>query len=103
MMSLYVGLRRNTALAGIVGFSGALIGAESLPQEIRTRPPVLLIHGDSDEIVPFQALSLAEQGLRAAGIAVESLTCPGLGHGIDEAGLKRGGAFLRRVFAAAGH
>jgi phospholipase/carboxylesterase len=99
MMSLYVGLRRAKVVAGIVGFSGALIGAESLPQEIRSRPPVLLIHGDSDEIVPFQALSLAEQGLRAAGVAVDSLTCQGLGHGIDEAGLKRGGAFLRQIFA----
>src|SRR6201997_5344382 len=56
MMSLYVGLRRAKALAGIVGFSGALIGSETLPQDIRSRPPVLLIHGDSDEIVPFQAL-----------------------------------------------
>jgi phospholipase/carboxylesterase len=103
MMSLYVGLRRAKALAGIVGFSGALIGSETLPQDIRSRPPVLLIHGDSDEIVPFQALSLAEQGLKAAGVRVESLICPGLGHGIDEAGLKRGGAFLRQIFANAGH
>jgi phospholipase/carboxylesterase len=103
MMSLYVGLRRAKAPAGILGFSGALIGAESLPQEIRSRPPVLLIHGDSDEIVPFQAMALAEQGLKAVGLSVESLTCPGLGHGIDEAGLKRGSAFLRQIFAARGH
>ena len=97
MMSLYVGLRRAKALAGIIGFSGALIGAEALPEEIRSRPPVLLIHGDSDEIVPFAALSMAEQGLKAAGVPVDSLACPGLGHGIDEAGLKRGGAFLQKV------
>jgi phospholipase/carboxylesterase len=97
MMSLYVGLRRAKALAGIVGFSGALIGAELLAQEIRSRPPVLLIHGDSDEIVPFAALSMAEQGLKAAGVPVDSLTCPGLGHGIDEAGLKRGAAFLQKA------
>jgi phospholipase/carboxylesterase len=103
MMSLYVGLRRAKALAGIVGFSGALIGSETLPQDIRSRPPVLLIHGDSDEIVPFQAMAIAEQGLKAAGVPVESLTCLGLGHGIDEAGLKRGAAFLRRIFATAGH
>jgi phospholipase/carboxylesterase len=53
--------------------------------------------------VPFQALALAEQGLKAARVRVESLICPGLGHGIDEAGLKRGGAFLRQIFANAGH
>lgn len=97
MMSLYVGLRRAIAPAGIVGFSGALIGAEALPQEIRVRPPVLLIHGDADEIVPPAALPMAVAGLSAAAVPVESLTCPGLGHGIDEAGLERGGAFLRQV------
>jgi phospholipase/carboxylesterase len=97
MMSLYVGLRRAIAPAGIVGFSGALIGSETLAQEIRVRPPVLLIHGDADEIVPPEALPMAVAGLTAAGVPVESLTCPGLGHGIDEAGLASGGAFLRQV------
>jgi len=97
MMSLYVGLRRAQPLAGIVGYSGALVGAELLPHEIRSRPPVLLIHGDADQVVPPQAHPLAVQALTAAGVAVEELLCPGLGHGIDEAGLRRGGEFLRRV------
>lgn len=99
MMSLYVGLRRATAPAGILGFSGALIGAETLAQELRSRPPVLLVHGDADEVVPPQALPVAVSVLEAAGVPVESLSCPGLGHGIDEAGLQRGGAFLRAVLA----
>jgi phospholipase/carboxylesterase len=97
MMSLYVGPRRAKALAGIVGYSGALIGAETLAEDIRTRPPVLLVHGDADEIVPPQAFPLAVAGLRSAGVAVEELICPGVGHSIDEAGLRRGGEFLRRV------
>jgi phospholipase/carboxylesterase len=100
MTSLYVGLRRAQASAGILGYSGALIGAETLSQEIRARPPVLLVHGDADEVVPPQALPLAAEGLEAAGVPVETLTCPGLGHGIDEEGLKRGGDFLRACFAA---
>jgi phospholipase/carboxylesterase len=100
MMSLYVGLRRATAPAGILGFSGALIGAETLAEEIRARPPVLLVHGDADEVVPPQALPMAVAGLEAVGVPVESLTCPGLGHAIDEAGLREGGRFLRRVLAA---
>lgn len=52
MMALHVGLRRSTQLAGIVGFSGALSGAEELKTEIRTRPPILLVHGDADEMLP---------------------------------------------------
>jgi phospholipase/carboxylesterase len=97
MMSLYVGLRRATAPAGIIGYSGALIGADDLPREIRVRPPVLLVHGDADEVVPPRALPMAVKGLEAAGVPVDSLTRPGLGHGIDEVGLREGGAFLRRV------
>ena len=100
MMSLYVGLRRALAPAGILGYSGALIGADSLKQEIRARPPVLLVHGDADDVVPPQALPLAVEGLKYAGVTVESLMRPGLGHGIDEEGLQEGGAFLRRVLAA---
>jgi phospholipase/carboxylesterase len=97
MMSLYVGPRRPKTLAGIVGYSGALIGADTLTQDIRSRPPVLLVHGDADQIVPPQAFPLAVAGLKSVGIAVEELICPGLGHSIDEAGLRRGGEFLRRV------
>ena len=99
MMSLYVGLRRDPAPACIIGYSGALVGADTLAAEIRGRPPVLLVHGDADEVVPPQMLPLASQGLAAAGVPVEVLVRPGLGHGIDEEGLKRGGVFLRRAFA----
>ena len=99
MMSLHVGLRREKALAGIIGFSGALRTGESLAAELRSKPPVLLVHGDADPVVPFQALGAAETALKALGVPVESLVRPGLGHSIDEAGLRAGGAFLRRVLA----
>lgn len=101
MMSLYVGLRRAKAVAAILGYSGALVGAETLAQEIRARPKVFLVHGDADEIVPPQVLPMAVRELKAAGVPVEELVCPGLGHGIDEAGLMRGGDFLRQAFAKA--
>jgi phospholipase/carboxylesterase len=94
MMSLYVGLRRARPVAGIVGFSGALVGAELLAGEIRSRPRVLLVHGDADQMVPFEALAMAERMLTAVDVPVETLTRPGLGHGIDEAGLKAAARFL---------
>lgn len=97
MMSLYVGPRREKQLAGIVGYSGRLIAPELLPQEIRSKPPVLLAHGTADEVVPYDSMADAEKGLTAAGIEVETLSCPGIGHGIDENGLVRGAEFLHKV------
>jgi phospholipase/carboxylesterase len=94
MMSLYCGLRRAKAPACILGYSGALAGAALLAKEIRCRPPVLLIHGEDDPVVPFTSLDVAVKTLAAVGVKVESLARPGLGHSIDEEGLKRGGEFL---------
>jgi phospholipase/carboxylesterase len=94
MMSLYVAPRRARSIAGVVGYSGALIGADTLAQEVKSKPPVLLVHGEADDIVPFQAMAAAAAGLRAAGLAVETLARPDLPHSIDDAGLTRGGSFL---------
>jgi phospholipase/carboxylesterase len=97
MMSLFVGPRRAHAVAGIIGYSGALVGADLLPAELRSRPRVLLVHGEADPVVPYQAMAMAKAGLTAAGIPVETLARPGLGHGIDEEGLVRGGRFLKET------
>ena len=94
MMSLHVGLRRAAAPAAIVGYSGALLAGPELFLQIRARPPVLLVHGDADPIVPVGALDAAAIGLRSVGVTVETERRPGLGHSIDEVGLERGGAFL---------
>ncbi|HEY5209975.1 MAG TPA: alpha/beta fold hydrolase [Stellaceae bacterium] len=94
MMSLFVGPRRAKQLAGIVGYSGRVIGGSD---EFRSKPPVLLVHGDADQMVPPESLPLAVAALEAAGLPVEAASRPGLGHGIDEVGLSRGRDFLARV------
>ena len=99
MMSLHVGLRRAVAPAAIVGFSGALPGAERLPTEIVARPPVLLVHGDADDMIPVQALHLAANGLAAAGVSVRWHISRSVGHGIGPDGLDLAGAFLSAAFA----
>jgi phospholipase/carboxylesterase len=98
MMSLFVALRRPRPVAGVLGFSGALVGVEALAGEVRARPRVLLVHGEADEVVPFAMMGAAEAALREVGVPVESVARPGLGHGIDETGLTRGGAFLEEIF-----
>ena len=97
MMALFVGLRRERQLAGIIGFSGRLIAPQLLPSELRSRPPVLLAHGTEDPLVPYSSLGEAKAALDGLGVPVETLSCPGVGHSIDEDGLRRGGAFLKQV------
>jgi phospholipase/carboxylesterase len=94
MMSLYVALRRARPCAGVLGYSGALVGPDDLAAEIKSRPPVLLIHGDADDIVPIQVLPAAVAALEACGVPVTSQRRPGLGHGIDQEGLVLGVRFL---------
>lgn len=101
MMALHTALRRPRPIAGVLGFSGHLIAPERLAAEIKSRPPVLLVHGDADEIVPFGAMRAAEQALREAGVAVEAHARPGLGHGIDQVGLELAARFLQRIFQEA--
>ncbi len=101
MMALHVGLRRPTPPAAIVGYSGLFVlpndaGPEVVADEIKGRPPVLLIHGDQDELIPVQALFHATQALAALEVPTEWHVSPGIGHGIDQEGLRHGGEFLAR-------
>ncbi|MGF1607817.1 MAG: alpha/beta hydrolase [Kiloniellales bacterium] len=99
MMALHVALRRARPCARLVGFSGLLIGADVLGEEIRSRPPVLLVHGDADEIVPVQALPAAVKALEANQVPVTAEVRPGLGHGIDPQGLALAVQALEAAFA----
>ncbi|WP_431270401.1 alpha/beta hydrolase [Dankookia sp. P2] len=98
MMALYTGLRRAVPPAAILGYSGALLAAEALAAEATGRPPVLLVHGEADDIVPVEATRAAAAALRQAGVPVEALVRPGLAHGIDEAGLAAGRRWLEAAF-----
>ena len=102
MLALYLALRRAPALAAVLGYSGALLGAERLPAEIAAKPPVFLVHGDADEVVPVAALDAAVQGLQAAGVPVQWSVRPGLPHAIDPESLAHGAAFLATAFADTG-
>lgn len=99
MMSLFVGPRRQQQIAGILGYSGRLIAPELLAAESVSAPPTSLIHGAADDMVPIASLQLAVEGLATIGIDAAHETRAGLGHSIDEAGLRIGFAFLQRVLA----
>ena len=87
MMSLYVAPRRDEAIACVTGFSGRLIPGDDLAAEAKVRPPVLLVHGDMDEMINVSEMSVAETALRSAGFDVSSHIEQGIGHGIGPQGL----------------
>jgi phospholipase/carboxylesterase len=105
MMALHVGLRRRGSPAAIVGYSGMLVIPEDIAPdtfagEIVSRPPVLLVHGDQDELIPVEALMHTAQELAALDVPVEWHVSAGVAHGIDQEGLRHGGEFLARRFRA---
>lgn len=96
MMSLHVAPRREDEIAGVVGFSGRLLRPDSLVDETQSRPPVLLLHGDADDVVPVQSLPEAAEALQNAGWKeVYAHIMKGTAHGIAPDGLSVALAFMR--------
>ena len=96
MMALHIGLRRATSPAGIVAYSGLLAGPEHLGQTT-ARPPILMIHGEADDLIPVAALHTGREALAEAGLLVEWHVREGLGHGIDPEGQFMAGHFIAQV------
>ncbi len=99
MMALHCGLRRERQVAAIIGYSGALVAPDRLAEDIRSKPPVLLVHGDRDELLPAESTLEAVQGLSNAGVAVEWHFSAGVGHSIAQDGLDLGTSFLARALS----
>ncbi len=101
MLTLHVVPRRDTPIAGIVGFSGRLLEPDLL-EETRSKPPVLLVHGDQDEVVPPQSLPDAANALTAAGFEVYAHVSEGTAHGIAPDGLSVALSFIRNKLGLEG-
>jgi phospholipase/carboxylesterase len=99
MMALHVGLRRTEPLAGIIGFSGVLGGAEHLKDEIKSRPPVFLAHGTMDQVIPVDALVSSVEALAENGVPRSWHVAHGMAHGIDRNGLSLGAEFLKKALS----
>ena len=99
MMAMHVGLRRSPAVGAIIGFSGALIGGQYLAEESKTKPPILLVHGEKDDVVPLTALTEMQRVLDAQNIEYLSHIIPDHGHGIEQVGLTYARSFLHQNFS----
>jgi phospholipase/carboxylesterase len=98
MTALYLAPRRRRPVAAVLGYSGALLGGERLPEEALSRSPVYLVHGDADAVVPVEATHAAVAGLQAAEIPAQWSIRPGLPHAIDPESVEHGAAFLAAAF-----
>lgn len=94
MMALHVGLRRARPPAAIVGFSGVLVGARTLKEQIVSKPPILLVHGDRDPTIPIAAMFDSAEALAANGHGAQWHVSYGVAHSIGPDGLELAGAFL---------
>lgn len=103
MMALHVGLRRRRAPAAIVGFSGLLVGEEHLDEATArdaggATPPILLVHGTEDDVIPLEAMLISASALCKAEFPSQWHISLGIGHGIDNGGLRHAGLFLAKCF-----
>jgi len=100
MMALHAGLRRRRAPACILGYSGMLVGPEHLVETKAQSapPPILLLHGDQDQVIPLEAMFIAAEDLAKADIPCQWHLSRGVGHGIDNAGLRHGAMFIAKAF-----
>jgi len=96
MMALHIAPRRAEPLAGVVGFSGRLLSPETLEDEALSHMPILLIHGDEDEVVPLQSLPEAADALTKLGYEVYTHISKGTGHGIAPDGLQLALEFIKQ-------
>jgi phospholipase/carboxylesterase len=99
MMSLHVGLRRSQPAAAIIGYSGMLTGTGYLEDEVTVKPPILLVHGSHDDVIPVSALDHATEALRGIGVEAHSHVSEGVGHGVAPDGMELGASFLKNAFA----
>ena len=102
MMSLHVALRRAVPVAGIAGFSGRLLQPELLAEQVTAKPPVLLVHGDQDPVVPPASMAEAAAALEAAGVSVRTHMSPGVAHGIGPDGLSLALQFIQERLGGPG-
>lgn len=98
MMALHIGLRRPRAVAAVVGYSGMLAGTMGLASDDLAKPPVLLVHGTADPVVPIAALHMSESELKRLGVEVTTHISYGVAHSVDPVGLRLGRDFVAAAF-----
>ena len=97
-VALEVSEDKSNTIAGILGYSGRIVGADLMEADTKSRPPIFLAHGEMDPVLPIECLDAARQILENCNFSVQTLRSPNLGHSIDQKGIEEGTNFLRTIF-----
>lgn len=99
LTALHIGLRQPVPPAAVLGFAGGLVGREYLAADITSRPPVMLVNGELDELAPIYGMHVSVKALAEAGVVAAGQAIPGLAHAVDANALVIGARFLLSAFA----
>lgn len=99
MLAMQTAYRLTPQIAGLLCYSGMLAKPEVLADEITSSPPIMLIHGKEDQVLPAECMNIAHKALEKSGVSVDTLLRPYLGHGIDAKGIDAGGKFLQHILS----
>lgn len=94
MMSLHYALTNPNKIAGVIGYSGKIYDPSILENNIKSRPPIFLMHGDDDNIVPLEDMMEAKNFLTKNKVDLKTKIFKGCGHSIPTQGLSLGLEFI---------
>ncbi|WP_376963901.1 alpha/beta fold hydrolase [Azospirillum sp. A26] len=101
IMALHLAMTAPERCGAVVAFAGRIAAPVVTPDGSGRRPPVLMIGGAADSIMPPAVVQAAAAHFRSAGFAVEEQLLRGVPHTITAAGAQLGLDFLQRVLPSA--
>jgi len=97
MMAVQLALRLPEACQAVISYSGAIVKPDILAQEIKSKPPIMLFHGDKDQVLPAENLFNADQALEKMGIPARSYLLENVGHSISLEAIEMSQNFLKEL------
>jgi len=98
MISLQTGIKRKDKINSIIGYSGKIIDTEHLRKNIVSRPNVILMHGDIDQVVTIDGLLEAKDFFVKNNYEIETKIFKNCEHRIPTEGSSLGLQFIKKHF-----
>ena len=96
MISLQTGIKRKDTINSIIGYSGRIIDVNHLGKNIVSKPNIILMHGELDQIVQVNSLLEAKDFFIKNNYQVESHIFKNCEHRIPTEGSSLGLQFIKK-------